>query len=393
MLSRVSINVVLKSMIATLCAVVVIILTLSAWNSWNRLTAVSRMAAAADASGYLFTAMHNLRVERASGYRDLISERPVPVMTQLLREAREAEMPALKSALVALDAVDFRERQAAVSDLGQRVKKLIALQEEYATAVMQPKANRRAGLPQEFFNEVNGLLDTLDKLSSRLTRLVKLEDAYIDQLMELKQLAWVARNAGGDASVMISNRLNGQPLAPDAMLQYNANITKLDTAWTALEDIAAGLPLPPRFTNAVERAKREYFARDYVDSRMKTLKALIAGETVSENAAEWGRTSVARLAAVWGVAGVALAVAKEHAAAQRASAARMLAVQLALLALAVVFTAGMFVVVSRRVTGPLNRIREAMIKLAGGDFGVVVPGLEPQHAIRPLPPPLPPPRP
>src|SRR5712691_2684938 len=112
MLSRVSVNVVLKSMIATLCAVVVIILTLSAWNSWNRLTAVSRIAAAADASSYMFTAMHNLRVERASGYRYLISDKPVPSMTQLLRDAREAEMPALKSALIALDEVDFPERQA-----------------------------------------------------------------------------------------------------------------------------------------------------------------------------------------------------------------------------------------------------------------------------------------
>ena len=376
MFSRVSVNMILKSMIATLCAVVVIILTLSAWNSWKRLTAVSRMAAAAEASGYMFTAMHNLRVERASGYRDLISENPVPTMTQLLRGAREAEMPALKSALVALDAVDFPERQTAVSDLGQRIKKLIALQEEYTTAVRQPRANRRPGLAQEFFNEVNNLLDTLDKLSSRLTRLVKLEDAYVDQLMELKQLAWVARNAGGDASVMISNRLNGQPLPPDALLQYNANITKLDTAWAALEDIAAGLPLPPRFTNAVERAKSEYFTRDYVDSRMKTLKALIAGETVNDNPAEWGRTSVAKLATVLGVAEAALEVAKEHAAAQRAGAARMLTLQLCLLAFALLFAAAMFVLVSKRVTGPLVSIQQAMIKLAGGDFSVVVPGLD-----------------
>jgi methyl-accepting chemotaxis protein len=354
----------------------VIMLSLGAWNSWNRLTAVNRIAAVADASGYIFTAMHSLRVDRASSYRDLLAEKPVTSMTEVLREARERDLPALKSAVIALDAIDFPERQSIVSNLDAAVKKLAALQEESAAAFLRPKAERRAGIAQEYFNVTNGLLETLDKVSSQLTRLVKLEDAYIDQLMELKQLAWVVRNAGGDASVMISNRLGGQPFPPDVMLVYTGNVTKTETAFAALEDIAAGLPLPARFTDAVARAKREYFAPDYIDLRLKTLKALIAGETVNINTAEWARMSVAKLASLLGVAEAALDVAKEHAAVQRASALRMLSLELALLALAVVIAVGMFTLVSRRVTGPLNRIQNAMIKLATGDFGVVVPGLD-----------------
>ena len=140
--------------------------------------------------------------------------------------------------------------------------------------------------------------------------------------------------------------------------------------------MAAGLPLPARFTDAVATAKREFLGPDYVELRMKTLKALIAGETVNVSGADWARASVAKLASLLGVAEAALDVAKEHAAAQHASAVRMLSLELGLLALAVIFAAGMFVLVSRRVTGPLNRIQEAMMKLAGGDFGVVVPGLE-----------------
>ena len=72
----------------------------------------------------------------------------------------------------------------------------------------------------------NALMELLDKLSSQLTRSVKLEDSFIDQLMNLKQLAWMARNAGGDASVVISNALGGIPIPPDAMLKYTANVAK-----------------------------------------------------------------------------------------------------------------------------------------------------------------------
>ncbi|MGB7041146.1 MAG: methyl-accepting chemotaxis protein, partial [Xanthobacteraceae bacterium] len=88
---------------------------------------------------------------------------------------------------------------------------------------------------------------------------MRLEDAYIDQLLELKQLAWATRNAAGDCSLMISNALGGIPLPPDALTAYANNLGKVDTAWSALLEIAAGLPLPARFTAAVDKAKQEMF--------------------------------------------------------------------------------------------------------------------------------------
>jgi methyl-accepting chemotaxis protein len=376
MLNRLSINTILNSVIATLAAAVVTVLALSAWSSWTRLNAINRIVAAADASAYMFTALHNLRVDRASGFRDLNADRQFTAMTPLLREAREAEMPALKSAVIALNATDFPERQAAVAGLDQGIKKLTALHEESAAAILRPKAERRPGLAQEHFDTTNALIAMLDKLSSQVTKSVKLQDAYIDQLMELKQLAWVARNGGGDASVMLSNALGGVPLPPDAMLKHTAYLSKLDTAWAALEDVAAGLPLPARFSDAVAKAKREFFAPDFAELRAKVIKALIAKEKVDIQQADWARMSVSKLASLLGVAEAALDVAKDHAAAARASAMRMLGLELALLIAAIVLAAAMMLVVSRRVTGPLGEMQGAMMKLAGGDFGVVVPGLE-----------------
>src|SRR5713226_6142497 len=130
MLNRVSVNAILKSVIATLAAAVVVMLALGAWSSWDRLAAVNRIAAAADASGYMFTALHNLRVDRASSFRELRADKQLTAMSPLLSDAREAEMPALKSALVALQATDFPERQAAMAGLEQAIRKLTALHAE-----------------------------------------------------------------------------------------------------------------------------------------------------------------------------------------------------------------------------------------------------------------------
>jgi len=110
----------------------------------------------------MFTALHNLRVDRPSTTRDLNGDKALTDITQQLKDVRAADLPALKSAVITLDTIDFPERQAAVADLDKRVKKLAALHEESVAAVRQPKDSRRAGLSKEYFDETTGLIETLD---------------------------------------------------------------------------------------------------------------------------------------------------------------------------------------------------------------------------------------
>ena len=204
MLHRITVNALLKSVIVTLAMTVVVMLSLGVWDSWGRLMALNRIAAVAEASGYLFKSLHNLRVDRLSSVRALNSDQQLTALPAMLKQVRDAEMPALKSGLAAVEKADFSGRQDAISGLNQAIKKLTALLQESEAAFLQPKAARRQGLAQEFFNESSSILDMLDKTSSQMTRSVKLEDSYVDQLLELKQLAWMARNAAGDSSVLIS---------------------------------------------------------------------------------------------------------------------------------------------------------------------------------------------
>jgi prepilin signal peptidase PulO-like enzyme (type II secretory pathway) len=64
--SRVSVNVLLKSVIAMMGSAVITALMVSAWTSWNRLQLTNQIAIAAEASKYIFTALHNLRIDRNS---------------------------------------------------------------------------------------------------------------------------------------------------------------------------------------------------------------------------------------------------------------------------------------------------------------------------------------
>ncbi len=372
MLAKLSIAILLKSLIAVLFAVIMTMLARGAWDSWRNLGTAERIAAVSEASSDMFTALHNLRVDRSMTSRDLSRDRQLTAMNPQLRELLGHEVPALKASVAALDKMNFPGREGAVAKLDQSAKRLFALQEEAAKAFLQPKAARRPGLVKDYFDECSSLLQQLEKLSTQLTDLVKLDDGYVDQLLELKELAWTARDPAGDISVMLANGLAGMPLPPDALLKYNVYEAKLNTAWAAMEKMAAGLPLPASFAAALETAKHGFLAPDYVELRLKTVKAVIAGENVGIKSEDWTLNSVPKLATLLGVAETALDVAKDHAAGRHQAALWALWEQLALLAATTAAAIMMMMFVTRRVTAPLGVIQGAMLKLAGGDMSATV---------------------
>jgi methyl-accepting chemotaxis protein len=176
--------------------------------------------------------------------------------------------------------------------------------------------------------------------------------------------------------IPITNGVGGLPMPAGVMLQFTGYMGRMDAAWAILQDIAAGLPLPARFTDAVAKANEDYFAPSNRELLRSTLESLIAGKKIDMSADDWSKQGTDRLAKVLAVSEVALDIAKEHAAAQYSGDIRALALQLVLLTMAVVLAGGMFLLVTRRVTGPLRQIQAAMLKLAGGDFSVVLPGLD-----------------
>jgi methyl-accepting chemotaxis protein len=375
MFSRFKISVLLKTVISVLATGIVIMLALGAWDSWNRLAAATRIANVTEASTYLFIALHTVRSERSATVRELNSDQQTTSLDPQVKEGRDVLMSTFKSGLAAMEAADFPGRQDAIAVLNQAVTKHIALQQESAAAFTQPMAARRPGLWKEYFKAGDDVMAALEKTSAQMAKSVMLEDAYVDQLLDMKQLGFMARNAAGDASGMILNALGGLPLPPDPLVKYAGNMGRLENVWAALEDIASRMSLPSRLTAAIEAGRNGFLGPEDTAFRMKTLKSLMAGEKLALTPREVSMRETAQLATLVGASEAALDVAKEHTAAQRTWAQRRLWGQLALLLATVALSGAMFLLVTRRVTGPLVKIQQAMLKLAAGDFSVVLPGL------------------
>src|SRR3974390_2922899 len=216
MFNRLSVNSLLKAAISIMALVVVIMLAARAWESWQRLATTSRISAVADASRFAFKAMHTLRTDRASTFRELNADGTItPSVTTYIKGIRAAELPALQSAVDIADSLDFPNRQTLLPDLRQQIKTLTALVAESWDAFSKPKAERRPALATEYMSVTGKLLETLDKLSAELFASVKNSDPVIDQMISMKQIAWIVRNEGGEASLMVSNGAAAGKLAPD----------------------------------------------------------------------------------------------------------------------------------------------------------------------------------
>src|SRR5215813_3293910 len=269
MLNRLTVSALLKAVILSTALVIVVMFSLSAFESWQHLQAASRISTIADASASLFKAMHNLRTDRSTTNRLLSSDSMDADIERYLRSLRDAEMPAMANGLALLTPMQFAQNDTLVPEFDRALKTITTLQKEFWEAMGQPQAARRPTLAKEYVDITNVLLDTLEKLSGVLAAEVNHQDAAIDQLLSIKQTAWLLRNTAGEASLIISTGLAAGKIAPDARQNYVKFVGGTDAAWSALQLATSGMQLPPALSAAMTANKTAYFEPSYLELRQR----------------------------------------------------------------------------------------------------------------------------
>jgi methyl-accepting chemotaxis protein len=370
MLNRLSASVLLKSVIMLMAICVVTALSVSGLDSWARMRAAGRVSAIADASASAFKAMHNLHTDGSTTNRTLNGPSSIaPGIEKFLHGIRDTEMPALRSAADLLPGIEFAERATLLPALNQLAEKLTALQAESWDALHKPKKARRATLSKDYADVDDALLVTLEKVSANLAAAVNHNDPVIDQLLSIKQAAWLLRSTAGEASDLVSTGLMSTGSTTlETQLAYTKLVGGIDATWRALESSTWGMQLSPGLVGAMASAKTAYFDPQYMALRDRLMDAVAVGASTEITADQWTPLTVERLVSAVAVAERALDEARGHAAIQQSAAVRSLILQVLLLACALAVAVGSLMLVSRRVIRPLHAIRDAMLKVASGDL-------------------------
>jgi methyl-accepting chemotaxis protein len=371
MLDRLTVSTLLKAVIAVTALVVIALSSLNAWTSWHRLQSTRQIAKIAEVSAVLFKAMNRLRSDRSTTVRVLNADQPMDSdVEKYLRAAREIEGPALTRALELLPGVDAPKAQALFPQLERLITTTFAEQAEFQTEIVKPKASRRLALAKEYNETVTTLLETLDKMSDILAASVNHQDALIDQLLMIKQAAWLMRSTAGDASLLVGNALSSSQISAANQLAYTKNLGGIETAWKALQLATSGMTLPPAMSNAMSAVESAYFDPQHTGLRDRLIAAAIKGEKGEITALQWSPISVEHMSSAVSVAESALELAKDHAGMRHQGALSSMIVQLSLLVVSIAASVGAMMMISRRVISPLHAIRDAMLQVASGDLGV-----------------------
>ncbi|WP_434905944.1 hypothetical protein [Bradyrhizobium sp. HKCCYLS20291] len=263
MLNRLTISSLLMTVIVTAALAVVVLFSLNALSSWNSLQSAKRLAQVADVSGVMFKGMNSMRSDRSTTIRVLNADQAMDGDTEkFLRSARDIYVPALNRSLELLQGIDFTQKPTLVADLDRLNKLITAEHAEFWTEIVKPKAARRAGLAKEYGETFDALLALLDKIASGVAASVNHQSATIDQLLVIKQMAWLMRNTAGEASLIISNGLTSGKVSPEAVLAYNKLVGGIDTAWKAVQLATSGMELPSALTAAMANAEKAYSRRN-----------------------------------------------------------------------------------------------------------------------------------
>ena len=155
-----------------------------------------------DISSDLFSAIQDVRVERGAVNISLAAPEAVDADTQKeIVDLRARSGMALDSALAKLAPIAEIDTARAIVKIREGRETLAVLRDRVDEALHRPKDRRSAGLGSDWMDANGRLVRAIDDLSAGLEREVSTGDAFIADMIKIKQVTWDVRSASGDDRV------------------------------------------------------------------------------------------------------------------------------------------------------------------------------------------------
>ena len=366
----------LRLLLGAMLAVLFAVGMLPTWSAIQQQREAARVADVARAGQNVFAALQYLRPERGTVQAALGSPTPADaaVIGSLAAMRRDAA-PALQAVLRDCAALQCATSDPQLSAFRSSIDRLAAVRRDVDAALGQSRDQRPAALLTAWTAASTDTVNRLDQLSSALTERVRLVDGAIAELMAIKQLGWLVRDAAGLQRNIYSAGINAKRLSNDDVIQAAVFRGKIEAGWGALRELTRRSAAPPRVVLAVQGATAVYFER--VAKQQSVLQAaLLAGQPSPISLADWLRASTEGLDSLIQVPNAAVVEAQAYAERRAADATWRLWLQSSLLLFGLMLGGGGFLVVQRRVTQPIRRITETMRRLSGGEMDIAIAGQE-----------------
>ena len=346
------------------------------WGDLQQRAESQRIVQHTRAAAVIFAALQNLRTERGPTRTTLEAKDPAPAkfitITNVLRAKSQPALVAVLQECTVIDCVGGKSEIFA--GLRASIDKLVAIRKEVDAALLVPFQERRSNVAKDFNIAITDLIDRLEKMSKVVGEKVRMADAETAELIEIKELAWLARDGVGLERTALIEGLNAKALSPATQKKASDLRARAEVTWTMVLELAARPGVPAEVVGAIKVAHAQVF-ETYEQMRKGLYIALTTGQAPPVSSEELIERSNVALDLLMEVSNAAMMAAERQAVLKEAKSTRGLFSHILLLALGFLVGFAGFLVVQRRVTRPIRAISQTMRRLAIGEVEVEIPGM------------------
>ncbi len=363
-----TIGTMLRALLGCMLVVLIAALAVPTWSAITQLREATRVVAIARAGQSVFVALQYLRPERGTVQAALTAPTSADAaLLAALAALRAKAAPAVEAVLSECRVAHCADDPAEMTAFAASVDRLAAARNLTDAAEKLPLAERPADALATWAAATTDVLSQIDRLTVTLTERVRLVDARIAELMELKQIGWLVRDAAGLERTAYSEAINARNLPIALQTRIAGYRGLINGDWRALRELTARPGAPANVVAAMNGATDDFFG-GFDKLRLALHAALLAGQPPPVSLSEWLRFSTVALDGLIQVPNAAVAEAQAYADRRVDEASRRLWLQVALLGFGLLVGGGGFLFVQRRVTGPIRAISATMRRIAQGDL-------------------------
>jgi signal transduction histidine kinase len=364
-----SIKVLLQAVTGLMALALVLVFATSAQRASSGRAAAERIHTVISVSRDLFMAMQTIRVERGTVNTSLETATPVdPDTRREIASLRKRSNAALDSAFAKIKDMGIPETDAGLAKILSARAEFDRMRISVDDAMRLAKSERPPTMGGLWVAGGGKLVDSIDTFSERLSGEINQADPLITEMMKLKQIAWVVRDAAGLDRLMVGALIaNGAGISPAQQQQFATLGGRMDAGWQVISEDARWLDLPQPLKDSIAKAQKLYF-QDLRTRRKGLLEDIAAGRQAAITGVEWVNLSNPGLEAIMNVANTAFDLTDAQAAGETSAATKSLVGALALTLF--FFGFGIFAVsfVIRRIAQPMADITAAMRAVADGNL-------------------------
>jgi methyl-accepting chemotaxis protein len=359
----------LRALFGVLIVIIIGALAIPIHGAYRKRAESEQIVSIARAGNTVFVAMQNLRSERGPTRLALQAQGPAPAsFLTLVAKLRATADPALTELLEVCAKVDCVGADVAVfSGLRASIDKMVAQRGAVDAGLRQPLSERPNGFAMTFNATMTDVVDRLEKMAVVLGEKARMTDAETGELMEVKQLAWLARDGIGLERTLLIEGTNIGKLTPQAQAKIIELRARAEVSWSVVMELNARAGFPDDVGMAIKTANDQAFG-SYHKIRNAVVEALTNGKPAPISGEELTRISLPATDDVAAVSSAALTATEQRAAGALAAAHRSLLIYSAVFVLAVLFGLFGFVIVQFRVSGPITMVTATMRRLIEGDL-------------------------